>query len=65
MFCAIDQGTTSTARSCSTPGSRRGRARSKEFTQHYPASGWVPNMTPTEIWTASSPPAGARLKRAG
>ncbi|WP_424944870.1 glycerol kinase GlpK [Aliiroseovarius crassostreae] len=48
---AIDQGTTSSRAILFDAGMRPGKSAQQEFTQHFPASGWVEH-DPEEIWTS-------------
>ncbi|TIT53889.1 MAG: glycerol kinase, partial [Mesorhizobium sp.] len=64
FILAIDQGTTSSRailfdREMKVVGSGQ-----KEFTQHYPASGWVEH-DPEEIWSSVVATVKAALKSAG
>ena len=47
---AIDQGTTSSRAIVFDAGMKIVASSQKEFTQHYPASGWVEH-DPEEIWS--------------
>ncbi len=61
---AIDQGTTS-SRAIVFDGKQRVAGLGKmEFTQHYPASGWVEHV-PEEIWATSLWSAKTALRKAG
>ncbi|MBA3449417.1 MAG: glycerol kinase GlpK, partial [Pseudaminobacter sp.] len=64
FILAIDQGTTS-SRAIVFDGSMKPVGSSqKEFTQHYPASGWVEH-DPEEIWDGVVSTCKAALKKAG
>ena len=52
LLLAIDQGTTSSRAIVFDAGSAIRAVAQREFTQHYPASGWVEH-DPEEIWSAT------------
>lgn len=49
---AIDQGTTSSRAILFDDNMRIGGTAQREFTQHFPASGWVEH-DPDEIWSST------------
>lgn len=61
---AIDQGTTSTRAILFDGQMKVVGSGQKEFTQHYPASGWVEH-DPEEIWASVVTTVKAALKKAG
>ncbi|ESY73005.1 glycerol kinase GlpK [Mesorhizobium sp. M0051] len=61
---AIDQGTTSTRAILFDGQMKVVGSGQKEFTQHYPASGWVEH-DPEEIWASVVATVKAALKKAG
>ena len=61
---AIDQGTTSTRAILFDGQMKVAGSGQKEFTQHYPASGWVEH-DPEEIWASVVTTVKAALKNAG
>ncbi|TIV00145.1 MAG: glycerol kinase [Mesorhizobium sp.] len=61
---AIDQGTTSSRAILFDPEMKIVGSGQKEFTQHYPASGWVEH-DPEEIWSSVVATVKAALKSAG
>jgi glycerol kinase len=61
---AIDQGTTSTRAILFDAQMKVVGSGQKEFTQHYPASGWVEH-DPEEIWASVATTMKAALKAAG
>ena len=61
---AIDQGTTSTRALLFDGQMKVVGSGQKEFTQHYPASGWVEH-DPEEIWASVVATVKAALKKAG
>jgi glycerol kinase len=61
---AIDQGTTSTRALLFDGQMKVVGSGQKEFTQHYPASGWVEH-DPEEIWSSVVTTVRAALKKAG
>jgi glycerol kinase len=61
---AIDQGTTSTRCIVFGPDLKVAAAAQKEFTQHFPASGWVEH-DPEEIWATVLATGRAALRKAG
>jgi glycerol kinase len=61
---AIDQGTTSTRAILFDDKMKVVGSGQKEFTQHYPASGWVEH-DPEEIWVSVVATVKAALKKAG
>lgn len=61
---AIDQGTTSTRAIMFDGDMKVVGSGQKEFTQHYPASGWVEH-DPEEIWSSVVATVKAALKKAG
>ncbi|MER9137749.1 glycerol kinase GlpK [Mesorhizobium sp. M0830] len=61
---AIDQGTTSTRAILFDDQMKVVGSGQKEFTQHYPASGWVEH-DPEEIWASVVATVKAALKKAG
>lgn len=61
---AIDQGTTSTRAILFDDKMKVVGSGQKEFTQHYPASGWVEH-DPEEIWASVVATVKAALKKAG
>ncbi|MEZ5772165.1 MAG: glycerol kinase GlpK [Defluviimonas denitrificans] len=64
QILAIDQGTTST-RAILFDGSLSAVASAQEeFTQHYPASGWVEH-DPMDLWTTTASTCRAAIDRAG
>ena len=64
QILAIDQGTTST-RAILFDGSLSVMASAQEeFTQHYPASGWVEH-DPMDLWTTTASTCRAAIDRAG
>ncbi|MCF6101490.1 glycerol kinase GlpK [Mesorhizobium muleiense] len=64
FILAIDQGTTSSRAILFDGDMKVVGSGQKEFTQHYPASGWVEH-DPEEIWSSVLATAKAALKRAG
>ncbi|ESW88562.1 glycerol kinase [Mesorhizobium sp. LSJC269B00] len=61
---AIDQGTTSTRAILFDGAMKVAGSKQQEFTQHYPASGWVEH-DPEEIWASVVATAKGALKAAG
>ncbi|CAN7542431.1 glycerol kinase GlpK [Mesorhizobium sp. LjRoot246] len=61
---AIDQGTTSTRAILFDGDMKVAGGGQKEFTQHYPASGWVEH-DPEDIWASVVTTVKAALKKAG
>lgn len=61
---AIDQGTTSTRAILFDGDMKVAGSGQKEFTQHYPASGWVEH-DPEDIWASVVTTVKAALKNAG
>ena len=57
FILAIDQGTTSSRAIVFDGAAEVAGLGQMEFTQHFPASGWVEH-DPEEIWRASLRPAG-------
>jgi glycerol kinase len=64
FILAIDQGTTSSRAILFDPEMKVVGSGQKEFTQHYPASGWVEH-DPEEIWSSVVATVKAALKSAG
>ncbi|MCA0048736.1 glycerol kinase GlpK [Mesorhizobium sp. B283B1A] len=64
LVLAIDQGTTSTRAILFDGQMKVVSSGQKEFTQHYPASGWVEH-DPEEIWSSVVATVKAALKKAG
>jgi glycerol kinase len=61
---AIDQGTTSTRAILFDAGLNVVSVAQEEFTQHYPASGWVEH-DPSDLWSSVAATARAALEKAG
>ncbi|RMF37727.1 MAG: glycerol kinase [Alphaproteobacteria bacterium] len=61
---AIDQGTTSTRAIVFDAGLRPVASAQEEFTQHFPASGWVEH-DPEDLWSTTVSTCRAALERAG
>ncbi|TIT22293.1 MAG: glycerol kinase, partial [Mesorhizobium sp.] len=64
FILAIDQGTTSSRAILFDREMKMVGSGQKEFTQHYPASGWVEH-DPEEIWSSVVATVKAALKSAG
>ena len=64
FILAIDQGTTSTRSIVFDGGQANRAAAQEEFTQHFPASGWVEH-DPEDIWRTTLATARAALAKAG
>ncbi len=61
---AIDQGTTSTRAIVFDGQMRVKTVAQEEFTQHYPASGWVEH-DPSDLWSTTAGTCRAAIERAG
>ncbi|TIW49548.1 MAG: glycerol kinase, partial [Mesorhizobium sp.] len=64
FILAIDQGTTSSRAILFDPEMKVVGSGQKEFTQHYPASGWVEH-DPEEIWSSVVATVKAAMNSAG
>jgi len=61
---AIDQGTTSSRAILFDAGMRVVAIAQEEFTQHYPASGWVEH-DPSDLWSTTAGTCRAAIEKAG
>ncbi len=61
---ALDQGTTSSRGIVFGPDMRIVAVAQEEFTQHYPASGWVEH-DPSDLWSTTAATARAAIEKAG
>ena len=61
---ALDQGTTSSRGIIFDPAMRIRAVAQEEFTQHFPASGWVEH-DPLDLWSTTASTARAAIEKAG
>ncbi len=64
LILAIDQGTTSTRSILFDNAFRAVASAQEEFTQHYPASGWVEHDA-SDLWSTTAATCRAAMERAG